>query len=118
MLGKLYTALAEDVQPARCFNPRHGIRAENGAYFNAVLRQAKVPAALHVFDALLSGTHEAGTSHYELLRAFVDDAGLAKMDAELASHDYLTHEFGDSVLVERASVRAVEERWWHRLVSA
>jgi len=27
LLGKLYTAIAEDAQPNRCFNPRHGIRA-------------------------------------------------------------------------------------------
>jgi hypothetical protein len=30
LLGKLYTALAEDAQPNRCFNPRHGIRATAG----------------------------------------------------------------------------------------
>ena len=32
---------------------------------------------LRVVDAILSGTHEPGTSHYELLRAFTDDATLA-----------------------------------------
>ena len=31
---------------------------------------------LRVVDAILSGTHERGTSHYELLRAFADDATL------------------------------------------
>ncbi|HEX8118132.1 MAG TPA: S-adenosylmethionine:tRNA ribosyltransferase-isomerase, partial [Pyrinomonadaceae bacterium] len=31
---------------------------------------------LRVVDAILSGTHEAGTSHYELLRAFLDDETL------------------------------------------
>ena len=29
-LGKLYSAIAEDPPPARCFVPRHGIRAESG----------------------------------------------------------------------------------------
>ena len=30
ILGKLYTSLAEDAEPARCFLPRHGIRAVKG----------------------------------------------------------------------------------------
>ena len=54
---------------------------------------------LHVVDAILSGTHEPGTSHYELLRAFLDDSTLERATAELTSHDYRTHEFGDSVLI-------------------
>jgi S-adenosylmethionine:tRNA ribosyltransferase-isomerase len=58
---------------------------------------------LRVVDALLSGTHEPGTSHYELLRAFTDDATLRRADDELDAHDYRTHEFGDSLLVERSS---------------
>jgi S-adenosylmethionine:tRNA ribosyltransferase-isomerase len=56
---------------------------------------------LRVVEVLLSGTHEPGTSHYELLRAFTDDATLGRVDDELAARDYRTHEFGDSVLIER-----------------
>jgi S-adenosylmethionine:tRNA ribosyltransferase-isomerase len=55
---------------------------------------------LRVVDALLSGTHEAGTSHYELLRAFVSDESLSKLTSELDAQNYLTHEFGDSILIE------------------
>ena len=44
-----------------------------------------------------------GTSHYELLRAFVDEATLARVDAALEARGYRTHEFGDSVWVERGS---------------
>lgn len=58
---------------------------------------------LRVVDAILSGTHEAGTSHYELLRAFLDDATLTRATRELDSRGYLTHEFGDSVLIERGA---------------
>jgi S-adenosylmethionine:tRNA ribosyltransferase-isomerase len=57
---------------------------------------------LRVVDAILSGTHEAGTSHYELLRAFLDDETLRRTTDELDARGYLTHEFGDSVLIERA----------------
>ncbi|MFL6285781.1 MAG: S-adenosylmethionine:tRNA ribosyltransferase-isomerase [Pyrinomonadaceae bacterium] len=59
-------------------------------------------SCLRVVDAILSGTHEAGTSHYELLRAFIDEETLRRATAELDARGYLTHEFGDSVLIERA----------------
>ncbi|HEU5294378.1 MAG TPA: S-adenosylmethionine:tRNA ribosyltransferase-isomerase [Burkholderiaceae bacterium] len=54
---------------------------------------------LQVVNAILSGAHEAGSSHHELLRAFVPDAMLARVDAALASHGFLIHEFGDSILI-------------------
>ena len=63
---------------------------------------------LRVVDAILSGTHEAGTSHYELLRAFTGDETLERMDEELNAHEYRTHEFGDSVFLERANVACGE----------
>jgi S-adenosylmethionine:tRNA ribosyltransferase-isomerase len=54
-----------------------------------------------VVDAILTGTHEPGESHHELLRAFAADATLTRMSAALEAGDYRTHEFGDSMLVER-----------------
>jgi S-adenosylmethionine:tRNA ribosyltransferase-isomerase len=60
---------------------------------------------LRVVDAILSGTHEPGTSHYELLQAFADNAVLGRADDALNSGGYRTHEFGDSVLIERDSRR-------------
>jgi S-adenosylmethionine:tRNA ribosyltransferase-isomerase len=54
---------------------------------------------LRVVDAILSGTHEPGTSHYQLLRAFADDAKLERMNDALERERYRTHEFGDSILV-------------------
>jgi S-adenosylmethionine:tRNA ribosyltransferase-isomerase len=60
---------------------------------------------LRIVDAILSGTHERGTSHYELLRAFVDDEILGRIDQELNARDYRTHDFGDSVFLERAANR-------------
>jgi S-adenosylmethionine:tRNA ribosyltransferase-isomerase len=56
---------------------------------------------LRVVDGILSGTHEPGTSHYELLRAFTDDETLGRASEELNARGYRTHEFGDSVLIER-----------------
>jgi S-adenosylmethionine:tRNA ribosyltransferase-isomerase len=56
---------------------------------------------LRVVDAILSGTHEVGSSHYELLRAFMDDETLERANAHLDAGGYRTHEFGDSMLIER-----------------
>ena len=55
---------------------------------------------LRVVDAIVSGAHEPGESHYELLRAFANDAVLLRMSGAL-EHGYRSHEFGDSVLIVR-----------------
>ena len=60
-------------------------------------------ASLRVVDAIVSGVHESGSSHYELLRAFQTDDVLKEMDAEAEARGYLTHEFGDSVLMTKAA---------------
>jgi S-adenosylmethionine:tRNA ribosyltransferase-isomerase len=57
---------------------------------------------LAVVDAILSGIHEPGTSHYELLRAFAGDQTLVRAIRELGAVAYRTHEYGDSVLIERS----------------
>jgi len=57
--------------------------------------------ALRVVDTILSGTHEPDSSHYQLLRAFADDATLVAATAALEASGYRTHEFGDSIFIER-----------------
>ena len=57
---------------------------------------------LRIVDAIVSGVHEPGDSHYELLRAFTDDAVLRRISTALDDHGYRTHEFGDSLFLERA----------------
>ena len=54
---------------------------------------------LRLVDAVVSGVHEPGESHYELLRAFVPSPVLQRMVGELEEAGYRNHEFGDSVLV-------------------
>jgi S-adenosylmethionine:tRNA ribosyltransferase-isomerase len=60
---------------------------------------------LRIVGAILTGVHEPGTSHYQLLRAFVDDPILDRMFDEMAARDFRTHEFGDSVFIEAALKR-------------
>ncbi len=74
-----------------------GLAAGPGVATNRLGRSTR----LHVVDALVSGTHEPGSSHHELLRAFVGGEALDRIDATLETCGYRTHEFGDSVLVER-----------------
>ena len=63
---------------------------------------------LRVVDVLVSGTHEPGPSHHELLRAFVGERTLARIDAALEDGGWRTHEFGDSVWIARERAQA---RW-------
>jgi S-adenosylmethionine:tRNA ribosyltransferase-isomerase len=73
------------------------VRGGEGLATNRIGRSSR----LRVVDALLSGTHEPGSSHHELLRAFADDETIDRMDQQLAARGYLTHEFGDSVFLEK-----------------
>ena len=64
---------------------------------------------LRVVDAILTGVHAPGESHFELLRTFADDARLEAIATALAQGRYRTHEFGDFVLIERQPKSSVSE---------
>jgi len=57
-----------------------------------------------VVDGLLTGLHEPGTSHFELLEAFAPRALLRRAVDHAARTGYLQHEFGDSCLVLAGSL--------------
>jgi S-adenosylmethionine:tRNA ribosyltransferase-isomerase len=76
-----------------------GLRAGAGLATNRLGRSTR----LALVDALVSGTHEPGSSHHELLRAFVAEPTLERIDLALEAGGYRTHEFGDSILIERAA---------------
>lgn len=56
-----------------------------------------------VLDGMLTGVHEPGTSHFELLQAFVPRDQLLK--ARALSQHYLSHEFGDTWFVSATKPR-------------
>ena len=58
---------------------------------------------LRAVDGLLTGIHDPGTSHFELLRAFAPATLLERAHAHADSGGYLGHEFGDSSLILRAA---------------
>jgi S-adenosylmethionine:tRNA ribosyltransferase-isomerase len=52
-----------------------------------------------VVSGLLTGLHEPGESHFELLQAFAPRALLEAAIEHAARAGYLSHEFGDSCLI-------------------
>lgn len=54
---------------------------------------------LRIVDAVLSGIHEPGSSHFSLLEAFAPQELLLRASAHAAAAGYLTHEFGDVCFV-------------------
>ena len=115
-------------RPTRSRTPAHGrahrhdwhdrrSRARHAATRDGLVRSGPglaqrigARSRLAIVDAILSGVHESGTSHYELLRAFADDATLGRADEALKAHGYCAHEFGDSVLIEKARVAQPADR--------
>jgi S-adenosylmethionine:tRNA ribosyltransferase-isomerase len=57
---------------------------------------------LQIVDGLLTGTHDVTESHYQLLRAFLPESCLARINQHLEDQAYLTHEFGDMCLILRS----------------
>jgi S-adenosylmethionine:tRNA ribosyltransferase-isomerase len=55
--------------------------------------------ALRSVDAILTGMHEPGSSHFDLLAAFAPPEVLTQAHARAEAEGYLAHEFGDSMLV-------------------
>lgn len=54
---------------------------------------------LQVVDGVLTGVHQPGESHFELLAAFAPGHVLRRAVAHAEARGYLAHEFGDSLLI-------------------
>jgi S-adenosylmethionine:tRNA ribosyltransferase-isomerase len=78
-----------------------GVRAGTGLATNRIGPDTD----LRVVDAIVSGMHEPGTSHFALLGAFQDGAVLAAMAEAADAAGYLGHEFGDATLIARHTIR-------------
>ena len=62
---------------------------------------------LNVVDAIFSGMHEPGTSHFSLLEAFATRELLSRAITHAAKRGYLAHEFGDACLIRSSHPRGV-----------
>ena len=58
-----------------------------------------------IVSGLLTGTHDVSESHYQLLRAFMDENVLASVSRRLEERNYLTHEFGDLCLILHSQLK-------------
>ena len=68
---------------------------------NVANQRVGAASPLRIVGAIVSGTHEPDSSHYQLLRAFANDGVLREASMALEANGYRTHEFGDSVLIEK-----------------
>jgi S-adenosylmethionine:tRNA ribosyltransferase-isomerase len=84
-----------------------GTLRSGGAHTDLILGPG---SPLHTCDALLSGLHEPGTSHFSLLEAFAPRALLERSFRHAEREGYLEHEFGDSCLILRGGLRVTELR--------
>jgi S-adenosylmethionine:tRNA ribosyltransferase-isomerase len=75
---------------------RDGVVREASGWTDVVLGP-KRPA--RVVSGLITGWHDTGASHIELLRAVAGDALVEQAYAEALRERYLWHEFGDSCLL-------------------
>lgn len=68
---------------------------------------------LRVVDAILTGMHEPGSSHFALLTAFVPADLLERAQQTAEGAGYRAHEFGDSMLVRAAARPAYDSAGPH-----
>jgi S-adenosylmethionine:tRNA ribosyltransferase-isomerase len=88
-------ALEHAASGDRCVRPGAGVATQ----------RIDAATSLHIVDAILTGVHQPGTSHYELLGAFLDKTALSSVQETLEAQGFRTHEFGDSVFIERPHPR-------------
>lgn len=58
------------------------------------------------YGVILTGVHQPGESHFDLMKAFANDDRLARIGAAAEERGYRSHEFGDSLLIERGEEAA------------
>jgi S-adenosylmethionine:tRNA ribosyltransferase-isomerase len=78
-------------------NADGSVRAGHGVASERIVGETP----LRIVDMVLTGVHQPGESHFELLRAFATDVVLNEISVAVGEHGYRPHEFGDSMLIER-----------------
>jgi len=69
-------------------------------------------------DALITGVHEPGSSHFDLLGAFARRAVLTAASVDMDRQGFLCHEFGESLFVERGLERETTREFEHAMQAA
>lgn len=90
-----------------------GCAAEHGALVAGAGRTSLVIGPFfrrRVVDGLLTGMHEADTSHYTMLLSFVEPSVASAAHAHAAEAGYLSHEFGDLCLALPSSAPLARTR--------
>jgi S-adenosylmethionine:tRNA ribosyltransferase-isomerase len=74
-----------------------------GGWTDLVVTPAR---GVRAVDGLITGFHDPGASHLDLLAAVAGERRLARVYAEAATRRYLRHEFGDAALLMRGPARS------------
>ena len=59
--------------------------------------------SLQAVHSLITGMHESGTSHAQLMQAFLEPSILAQAEGEATRAHYQTHEYGDLTMLQSRS---------------
>ncbi|MEM6925888.1 MAG: S-adenosylmethionine:tRNA ribosyltransferase-isomerase [Myxococcota bacterium] len=79
--------------------------AVDGALSGTTTLRVGPATSLRVVDALMSGMHEPGESHFAMMEAFRPRHELMRAHAHATHQGYRNHEFGDSTLLFRHRAR-------------
>ena len=89
--------------------------ADGAVHAGGGLARLRLGAAhrLRAVDAILTGMHEPGSSHFDLLTAFAPAELLERAHRAAEDAGYRAHEFGDSMLVTAAPPRRYDSAGPH-----
>ncbi|NUP09640.1 MAG: S-adenosylmethionine:tRNA ribosyltransferase-isomerase [Polyangiaceae bacterium] len=106
--GRRIVAIGTSVVRALEASARSTGRVEPGSAVTDLIVGPETKRA--VVDAVLTGMHEIGTSHFSLLEAFAERELVTQAVEHGAREGYLLHEFGDSMLVVAREKRGILPR--------
>ena len=83
---------------------RAGVRSRGNLASSAPISSSESP--IRCAKTMKAMRHQPGESHFDLMKSFANDDRLARIGAATEVRGYRSHEFGDSLLIERGEEAA------------